>query len=202
MLAHIKTFVRHAEPSGDLHDLNAKLHDINVCGDDLVVEFVDRCLATVFRPQLDAMLDVRITRYTVLDMDLALKDDDASLENTDPSGHGGKPAPEIDRLSHILQAFNAIFADANFTDADRFAKQMAVPAMDALVGDTQLRQIAASTDDQNQRIAFDDALNTMVHANWTDHYELIRKLGEDPQFKDAFGSWMFRIWQNRIAAKS
>jgi hypothetical protein len=200
--AHIKTFIGRAERSADLHDLKAKLNDAKVYGNDLVVEFVDGYLADVSRPQLDAMLDACVTRYTAPDMDLGLKDDEASLESPDPTGSGGKPESEFDRLSSILQSFNEIFADANFTDADPVAKQMAGPAMDALVGDSQLRQIASSTDEQNQRIAFDDALNTMVHANWTDHYELIRKLGEDPQFKDAFGSWMFRIWQNRISSGS
>ena len=108
------------------------------------------------------------------------------------------PEAEKDLLSHILQTFNEIFADADFTDADRVAKQMSGPVMDALVGDEGLRQIAASTDEQNQRIAFADALDKMVNANWQDNYEVLQRLGDDPQFRDAFGSWMFRLWRTRV----
>ncbi|HWV24322.1 MAG TPA: type I restriction endonuclease [Thermomicrobiales bacterium] len=132
-------------------------------------------------------------------LDLILQDDDAQLENPDPTGIGGKPEPEYDRLSSILQTFNEIFADANFTDHDRVARQMSGPVMDALVSDVQLRQIAGTTDEQNQRIAFADALDRMVNANWQDNYEVLLRLGDDPNFRDAFGTWMFRIWQNRIA---
>ena len=89
-------------------------------------------------------------------IDLALEDDPGIQVDPDPRRAGPPPETEIDRLSAILQTFNEIFADAGFTDADRVAKQMSGPVMDALVGDEGLRQIAASTDEQNQRIAFAD----------------------------------------------
>jgi hypothetical protein len=131
-------------------------------------------------------------------IDLALEDDEAVLENPDPRAGGLPPEAEKDLLSHILQTFNEIFADADFTDADRVAKHMSGPVMDALVGDEGLRQIAASTDEQNQRIAFSDALDKIVNANWQDNYEVLQRLGDDPQFRDAFGSWMLRLWQTRV----
>ncbi len=38
----------------------------------------------------------------------------------------------------------------------------------------------------------------MVNANWQDNYEVLQRLGDDPQFRDAFGSWMFRLWRTRV----
>jgi type I restriction enzyme R subunit len=258
-----------------LHDLKARLDDADVYQESLIVDFVDRYLENVPRPQLDAMLDICVAAYKTLDedgqvafkgtakafvrtynflsqllpwgnadwerlsifltfltprlpapvnedgsiseeilaaidldsyraeprsaMDLALQDDETSLENLDPGDMGGRPDPEYDLLSSIVKSFNDLFSGQDFTDADRVAQHMTGPVMDALVGDSQLRQIAASTDEQNQRLAFAEALARLVNANWVDNYEVIQKLGDDPWFNEAFGSGMFRLWQNRVA---
>ena len=94
--------------------------------------------------------------------------------------------------------FNDIFSDANFSDGDRVAKQATGPMMDGLVGNEQLRRIAANTDQQNQRIEFDRALKDAVNVSWMDNWELFEKLDKDPQFRSAFGDHMFRLWATRM----
>jgi hypothetical protein len=115
------------------------------------------------------------------------------------SGQGGKVEPEYDVLSAIVRSFNDIFANAGFTDADRVADYATTVMREGLVGNEELRRLAASTDAQNQRIEFDQALKASVNASWTDNWELFDKLDKDPQFKTAFGEHMFKLWAARVA---
>ena len=52
-------------------------------------------------------------------MKIQLADEDAEIEPVPTSGGGGKPEPELDRLSNILKAFNDQFGNIDWTDADR-----------------------------------------------------------------------------------
>ena len=130
---------------------------------------------------------------------LELDDTDTPLDPANPAGGAGGYESELERLSAIVRSFNDIFADADFTDADRVARQATGPMMDGLVEDDRLRRIAASTDPQNQRIEFDLALKDAVNASWMDNLELFDKLDKDPQFQSAFGEHMFRLWAAKIA---
>jgi len=154
--------------------------------------------AAVGRDILDA-IDMDSYRAEVKEaMTLALVDENIEVEPANVTGAGGKPDAEYDRLSSIVRSFNDIFADAGFTDADRVAKYVTGAMMDGLVGDEQLRRLAATTDSQNQRIEFDQALKALVNASWMDNWELFDRLDKDPQFKSAFGEHMYKLWAARV----
>ena len=51
--------------------------------------------------------------------EILLADADAEIDPVPTAGGGGRPEPEIDRLSNILKAFNEHFGDIEWEDADR-----------------------------------------------------------------------------------
>lgn len=63
------TTLSHETDPNKLHDMQAVLDNAGVYDDALVHRFVERYLANAERPELDAMLDVCVDRYTRLDED-------------------------------------------------------------------------------------------------------------------------------------
>src|SRR5205807_6733444 len=53
---------------------------------------------------------------------IALPDTDATLEPVPLGGGGGKPEPELDRLSNILRTFNDHFGTIEWKDADKIRR--------------------------------------------------------------------------------
>jgi len=50
---------------------------------------------------------------------IQLPDADAEIDPVPTTGGGGRPEPELDRLSNILKTFNDLFGNIAWTDADR-----------------------------------------------------------------------------------
>jgi type I restriction enzyme R subunit len=155
-------------------------------------------------PELDrAILDaIDLDSYRAevkASVNLGPDDDPGILDPANPTGTGGLTESEFERLSAIVRSFNDIFADANFSDADRVAKQATGPMLDSLVDNEHLQKIASNADQQNQRIEFDIALGNTVSTIWRDNWELFDKLDKDPQFKSAFSEHMFKLWVAKMA---
>ncbi len=53
---------------------------------------------------------------------IQLPDQDGAIEPVPTDGGGGKPEPELDRLSNILKVFNDQFGNVAWTDGDRVRK--------------------------------------------------------------------------------
>lgn len=153
----------------------------------------------VDRDILDAIDLDSYRAETKASINLAPDDEPGTLDPANPTGLAGEREREYDLLSAIVRTFNDVFADANFSDADRVARQATGPMMDGLVENAHLRRIAANTDPQNQRIEFEIALRDAVNAGWMDNYELFDRIDKDPQFRSAFGDHMFRLWAAKIA---
>ena len=55
---------------------------------------------------------------------IQLPDEDGKIEPMPMSGGGGKPEPEIDRLSNILKVFNEQFGNIEWVDGDRVRRMI------------------------------------------------------------------------------
>lgn len=56
---------------------------------------------------------------------IALEDEDAEVGPVPADGGGGRPEPELDRLSSIVKTFNNLFGDVEWDDADRVRRTIA-----------------------------------------------------------------------------
>ncbi len=102
-----------------------------------------------------------------------------------PTGQGGfQPEPEMDRLSSILQSFNDLFAEADFTEEDRIRalENINGPIMHALAGDTMLEATLRNSDRQNTMIRFRNALQDALIANIDNNTKVFTKRQESQSF--------------------
>ena len=91
-------------------------------------------------------------------MKIALADEDAEIEPVPTSGGGGKPEPELDRLSNILKTFNDQFGNIAWTDADRVQRLITEEIPAKVAADRAYQNAKKNNDKQNARIEHDKAL--------------------------------------------
>lgn len=113
---------------------------------------------------------------------IALEDEDAEVGPVPADGGGGRPEPELDRLSSIVKTFNDMFGDIDWDDADRVARTVA--ELPGKVGaDPAYRNAMANSDRQNARIEHDQALSRAMQGLLRDNTELFKRFSDDPEFK-------------------
>jgi type I restriction enzyme, R subunit len=113
---------------------------------------------------------------------IALEDEDAEVGAVPADGGGGRPEPELDRLSGIVKTFNDMFGDIDWDDSDRVARTVAeLPGK--VAADPAYRNAMANSDRQNARIEHDQALNRAMQALLRDNTELFKRFSDDPEFK-------------------
>jgi type I restriction enzyme, R subunit len=115
-------------------------------------------------------------------IEIALEDEDAEVGPVPADGGGGRPEPELDRLSSIVKTFNDMFGDIDWDDSDRVARTVAeLPGK--VAADPAYRNAMANSDRQNARIEHDQALNRAMQALLRDNTELFKRFSDDPEFK-------------------
>ncbi len=98
-------------------------------------------------------------------------------------GGGHLPEPELDRLSNILRAFNDLFGDIDWDDADR-VQQLITQTIPARVAeDTAFKNAQQNSDKENTRIEHDKALRQVMISVMNDDTKLFKKFMDDPDFQ-------------------
>jgi hypothetical protein len=75
---------------------------------------------------------------------IQLPDDDALIDPVPIGGGGGKPEPELDRLSNIVKTFNDQFGNIPWSDADRVHDVITQQIPDRVAADAASRMRAAT----------------------------------------------------------
>ena len=117
---------------------------------------------------------------------ILLPDEDAEIDPV-PAGAGGhRPEPELDRLSNIIRAFNDLFGDIQWEDADR-VRQLITETIPARVAeDTAFRNAHRNSDRENARIEHDRALLRVMTSMMKDDNQLFKQFMDN----DGFKRWM------------
>ena len=79
------------------------------------------------------------------------------LTPSNADGTGGKPEPELDLLSNIIQGFNDKFGDIDWGEDDK-VKRALNNISDDVISDTEFIKSTQNADKQNMRITFDKVL--------------------------------------------
>ena len=117
---------------------------------------------------------------------ILLPDEDAEIDPV-PAGAGGhRPEPELDQLSNIIRAFNDLFGDIEWEDADR-VRQLITETIPARVAeDTAFRNAHRNSDRENARIEHDRALLRVMTSMMKDDNQLFKQFMDN----DGFKRWM------------
>ena len=119
-------------------------------------------------------------------MQIQVPDQDAEIGPVPTEGGGGKPEPELDRLSNILKEFNEMFGNIKWTDADRINTLITVEIPARVSADAAYVNARKNSDKQNARIEHDKALSRVVTALVKDDTELFRQFMDNESFR----KWM------------
>ena len=123
---------------------------------------------------------------------IQLEDVDAEVEPV-PSGTPRTPAsPEMDLLTSILNTFNDLFGNIEWTDADNVRRQVAeIPAM--VAKDDRYQNAMKNSDKQNARIESDRALQAVIFGIMADNMELFKQFQDNPSFKKWLSDMVFTM---------
>ena len=101
-------------------------------------------------------------------------------------GGGGKPEPEMERLSNIIQEFNDRFGNIEWKDQDKIQKVIAVDLPMKVAENKAYQNAMANSDRQSARIEHDKALGLAMTDLLADHTELFKRFSDD----DSFRRWL------------
>ena len=128
-------------------------------------------------PKLPAPVDVDRAKglLETIDMDsyraekkatirILLPSQEAEIPPVPIGGGGGVPEAEIDRLSNILKAFNDLFGNVAWRDADRVRQMITKDIPERVSADTAYVNARKNSDRQNARIEHDRAIARVMTA--------------------------------------
>jgi len=124
-------------------------------------------------------------------LNLSLEDKDGEIGPVPTDGGGRKNDPELDRLSHIINAFNEQFGNIEWKDADRIRDVIAEELPAKVAADTAYQNAIRNSDKAAARIEHDRALQEAVFSMLSDHTELFKQFCDNPSFKKWLGDAIF-----------
>lgn len=114
---------------------------------------------------------------------MAMDATDADIEPLPPGGGGFLKETEVDKLSNIIRAFNDLFGNIAWNDADKIRRVIAEEIPARVAQDKAYQNAQANSDKQNAKLEHDKALNRVVLELLGDHTELFKQFSDNPNFK-------------------
>lgn len=117
---------------------------------------------------------------------IALSDDEGQLAPVPASGGGRAADPEVERLSSILQTFNDLFGNIEWTDADRVQRLITEEIPRKVAEDEAYQNAKNNNDPANARVEHDRALGRVMMAVLKDDTQLFKQFSDN----DGFRRWL------------
>lgn len=128
-------------------------------------------------------------------MSIKLEDEDAEVGPVPAGKVGHFVDPEMDLLSSILSAFNDMFGNINWNDADNVRRQiLEIPAM--VAKDESYQFAMRNSDAQNARLESERALQQVIFSIMADNMELFKQFQDNPSFKKWLSDMVFNLTYN------
>jgi type I restriction enzyme R subunit len=131
----------------------------------------------------------RVEKKAVLKMVLA--DSDAEIQPVPVEGGGSNGHPELDRLSNILQTFNANFGTL-FSDADRVAKRLREDIVPKVAADVAYQNAKENTP-HTARMAHDQALSKAMQILLKEDTQLYKMFVENDSFRRSVSDMVYTM---------
>lgn len=128
---------------------------------------------------------------------IKLVDDEGEIDPVPTGGGGGRPEPEIERLSVIVKQFNEQWGNIPWEDKDRIIRVITEELPEKVNADEAYSNAKANSDKQNARIEHDKALGRAILDLMTDHTELFKQFTDNPGFKKSLSDAIFALTYTR-----
>ncbi|HTW92413.1 MAG TPA: type I restriction endonuclease subunit R [bacterium] len=131
---------------------------------------------------------------------IALPDQDGEVGPVPVEQGGHKPEPEMDKLSNILKAFNDLFGNIDWKDADKIRAVIAQEIPAKVSADKAYQNAMKNSDKQNARIEHDKALKRVLVELLSDHTELFKQYSDNDDFRKWLADTVFGLTYKEDAA--
>lgn len=149
-------------------------------GEDLSSGILESIDLDSYRVQARAMVSIQ------------LEDSDSELDPVPTSTIRGKQDAELDLLSAILNNFNDLFGNIEWSDSDNVRRQISeIPSM--VARDEKYQNAIKNSDKQNARIESERALKTVMFNIMADNMELFKQFNDDQLFKKWLSDMVFNM---------
>ena len=132
---------------------------------------------------------------------IIVPDEDAEIEAVPVTGGGHLSEPELDRLSNILRAFNDLFGDIEWDDADRVRQLITETIPSRVAADTAFKNAQQNSDKENARIEHDRALLRVMTSVMKDDTELFKQFMDNQGFKRWLTDTVFGLAYEQAAER-
>lgn len=124
--------------------------------------------------------------------------DEDGLINPVPTEVGGfKLEPELDQLSNIINNFNQLFGNINWTDSDRVERLITKDIPERVSADVAYQNARKNSDKQNARIELNKALQRVMTDVLNDDTELFKQFSNNDSFKSWLENTIFNVTYNQ-----
>lgn len=125
---------------------------------------------------------------------IPLPDTDAEIDPIPVEGGGHKPEPQLDSLTHILDAFNAQFATL-FTDSDRVIRRFREDIAPKVAADQAYQNALANTP-STARLEYEKALEKVMLTLLRDDTQVYKQFVENDAFKRSVSDMVYALTQS------
>ena len=129
-----------------------------------------------------------------------LPDEDGLVEPIPTGAGGGRPEPELDKLSNIVREFNDLFGNIAWSDKDRIQKIIVDEIRTSVSADPAYQNAMKNNDKRNARVELNAALSRAIVELMNDNNELFKQYQDNPEFKNWLSSLMFELTYDEAAA--
>ena len=133
---------------------------------------------------------------------IQLPDEDGKIEPMPMSGVGGKPEPEIDRLSNILKVFNEQFGNIEWVDGDRVRRMITEEIPAKVAADKAYQNAMRNSDKENAKVEHGKALERVMTAVLNDDTQLFSKFQDNADFRRWLTQTMFAMTYKKSAVEA
>jgi type I restriction enzyme, R subunit len=133
-------------------------------------------------------------------MAIQLPDEEAEIDPVPAEGSGKKIDPELDLLSNIIKAFNELWGNIPWTDADRVQKLVMEEIPAKVAADAAYQNAMKNSDKQNARIEHDKALGRVMTAVLQDDTQLFKHFSDNEAFRRELTDMVFRLTYREAGA--
>jgi len=128
-------------------------------------------------------------------MSIKLEDEDVEVSPVPTGKIGHIVDPEMDLLSSILSAFNDMFGNIDWKDADNVRRQiLEIPAM--VSKDKRYQNAMKNSDKQEARTESERALQQVILSIMADNMELFKQFNDNMSFKKWLSDLIFNLTYN------
>lgn len=132
-------------------------------------------------------------------MGIVLRDEDGTVEPIPAAGGGGKPDPDMERLSKIVKSFNDLFGNIEWNDADRVTRFITEEIPRLVAEDPAYQNAQSNNDPVNARVESDRALKDVMLRLISDDTQLFKEFQDNDSFKRWLADSVFNATYGKSA---